>query len=40
MERVQGKQQSLIKIAHGRMQALFQFEIRAVFIQACIANKL
>lgn len=40
MERVQGKQNSLIKIAHGRMQALFQFEIRAVFIQACTANKL
>lgn len=33
-------EQSLIKIAHGRMQALFQFEMRAVFFQACTANKL
>ena len=36
----ENRREILINIAHGGMQALFHFQIRAVFTQACTANTL
>lgn len=36
----ENRTETLINIAHGGTQALFQFEIRAVLTQACTANML
>lgn len=36
----ENRREIVINIAHGGMQVLFQFQIRAVLTQACTANML